>query len=117
MLLFVSGEVGNGVYHTSLARLRSLPSKATDDTVVVSASGHRIPHGGLFSLVSMPHYLCELVAFIGFALVAPTLASALFWLGSVLNLVPRALEAHQKYHDEFGKDYPQQRKALVPWLL
>ena len=115
LFLFVGGEIGNAWHHAALEALRfAAPPK--DAATSSSASGHRIPYGSCFELVSMPHYLCELVAFVGFLLLAPTLASAACLLSSLLNLVPRALEAHRKYQSEF-QDYPKQRKAIVPWLL
>ena len=112
--LFIAGELGNAVHHAALARLRSA---RTDAKQKESGSLHAIPRGGLFEFVSMPHYFCEIIAFVGYTLLAPTLASGLFLLASALNLVPRALEAHRRYRHEFHDDYPRDRKALVPWLL
>jgi protein-S-isoprenylcysteine O-methyltransferase Ste14 len=112
--LFIVGELGNAVHHTALARLRAVHASASH---LRSTSRHSIPQGGMFELVSMPHYLFELVGFAGYALSASTLPSALFFVASVLTLVPRALESHQRYRHEFASDYPGDRKAIIPWLL
>ena len=126
-LFFVCGEAGNAYYHHRLATLReaSAASEANLDSAKGSAGGednvsktrHRIPRGGLFELVSMPHYTMELVGFLGFVLVAPTVPAVLFEVASILTLIPRALESHGRYHREFQGRYPAKRKAIVPFLL
>jgi hypothetical protein len=78
-------------------------------------TGYRIPFGGGFTWVSAPNYLGEIVEWIGFALAARTLAAWAFAAFTVANLAPRALANHRWYRERFP-DYPEDRRALLPFL-
>jgi len=78
-------------------------------------TGYKIPQAGLYRLVSSPNYLGEIVEWTGFALMAMSLPALSFLLWTCANLVPRARANHRWYGETFP-DYPQQRKALVPYL-
>ena len=79
---------------------------------------HTVPHGGLFELVSCPHYTMECLIYLCFVLIGGgshvTLASiALFvWTNQIVG----AIEAHWWYHREY-KSYPIGRKAIIPYVL
>lgn len=106
--VFVFGFVGN-VWHDSV--LMSLRSDASDDQ-------YRIPHGGLFHVVSAPNFLCEIVEWIGFAVACDfSEASLMFAACTAFNLVPRALHHHAHYQELFQEKYPRRRRALIPFLL
>ncbi|KAJ2449807.1 hypothetical protein EV183_004687 [Coemansia sp. RSA 2336] len=106
LCLFVLGMAGN-VYHDNiLMGVRTRTAK----------SGYAIPRGGLFELVSCPHFLCEIVEWLGFAVLSGSPAAWTFCLNVVCNLVPRAYFIHKWYHATFA-DYPQTRTAIVPYLL
>jgi protein-S-isoprenylcysteine O-methyltransferase Ste14 len=75
-----------------------------------------IPHGYLFTYVSCPNYLAEIVEWIGFALLCNTLSAWIFVYATIANLLPRAIEYHRWYHQKF-KEYPSDRKALIPFLI
>jgi steroid 5-alpha reductase family enzyme len=78
-------------------------------------TGYHIPRGWLFEYVTCPNYLGEIVEWSGFAIATwsyPGLAFALF---TAANLVPRAAAHHRWYRDTFSR-YPQDRKALIPFL-
>ncbi len=77
---------------------------------------YKIPHGGLFRWVSCPNYLGEILEWIGWAIATASLAGWSFAAWTAANLVPRALAHHRWYRQHF-LDYPQERKALIPWLL
>ncbi|KAL0403538.1 UNVERIFIED_CONTAM: Very-long-chain enoyl-CoA reductase [Sesamum radiatum] len=64
LLVFVVGIVGNFYHHYLLSKLRDKNDK-----------GYTIPRGGLFSLVICPHYLFEILTFIGFSLISQTFRS------------------------------------------
>lgn len=76
-----------------------------------------IPEGGWFDLVSTPNYFGEILEWTGFAVMAQTSAAWSFVLWTACNLIPRALRTHHWYHKRFGKKYPHQRKAIIPWCL
>jgi len=76
---------------------------------------YKIPHGGLFERVSSPHYLGEIVEWIGFALLTWSTAGLAFAIFTFANLAPRAIATHGWYKNNF-KEYPKKRKALVPFI-
>ena len=79
------GELGNLYHHVLLASMRrnkgASPSPPAASDVKRDAStpptppapvatGYSVPQGGLFPLVAAPHYLFEIVAWVGIALAA-----------------------------------------------
>jgi steroid 5-alpha reductase family enzyme len=78
--------------------------------------GYKIPHGGLYRLISAPNYFGELVEWCGFAIAAWSPAGLTFVIWTAANLLPRAWANHQWYRRTFI-DYPRQRRALVPFLF
>ena len=78
--------------------------------------GYKIPFGGFFQLISSPNYLGELIQWAGWALLTWSMGGLAFFVWTAANLVPRALANHRWYAERFV-DYPQDRKALIPFLL
>lgn len=78
-------------------------------------TGYKVPHGGLYTWVSAPNYLGELIEWLGFAIAAQTLPAWAFFIFTAANLVPRAWSNHRWYREKFA-DYPAQRRALLPYL-
>lgn len=78
--------------------------------------GHQIPRGGLFRWVSCPHYLGELLEWIGFAILTWSLPAAAFATWTAANLLPRARAHHEWYLDRF-EDYPDDRRAVIPGVF
>ncbi len=79
-------------------------------------TGYRIPKGGLFDKVSCPNYLGEILEWTGWALATWSLPGVSFAVWTAANLVPRALAHHRWYREHFD-DYPESRKALIPYVL
>lgn len=79
-------------------------------------TGYGIPRGGFFRWVSSPHYLGEIIQWIGWAVMTWSLAGVAFALFTFCNLAPRALSNHRWYREKFA-DYPAARKALIPGIL
>jgi len=78
-------------------------------------SGYYIPKGGLFSLVSCPNYLGEIMIWTGWAVATWSLPGLAFAVWTVANLAPRAVAHHRWYRTTFP-DYPPQRRALIPYI-
>lgn len=78
-------------------------------------TGYAIPRGGGFRLVSCPNYLGEIIEWGGWALAAWSSAGLAFFAYTAANLGPRARSHHRWYRARF-RDYPPERKALIPWL-
>ena len=79
-------------------------------------TGYKIPEGGLFRWVSCPNHLGEIIEWTGFALMCWNLAAVSFIVWTIANLIPRTLSHHKWYKRQFG-DYPDNRKAIVPFVL
>ena len=79
-------------------------------------TGYKVPHGGMYPLISCPNYFGEILIWSGFALASWTLAGASFAIWTCANLIPRALTHHRWYQSKFS-DYPPGRKAVIPGLL
>jgi 3-oxo-5-alpha-steroid 4-dehydrogenase 1 len=79
-------------------------------------TGYKIPRGFLFDYVSSPNLFGELVEWGGFALMAWNLPALTFMVWTFANLVPRAKNHHDWYHQKFS-DYPKERKAVFPFVV
>lgn len=79
-------------------------------------TGYKIPQGGLFQYVSCPNHLGEIIEWAGFALMTWSLPGLTFWIWTMSNLIPRTLAHHKWYKEKFA-DYPENRKAVFPFLL
>lgn len=77
---------------------------------------YQIPRSPLFARVSCPNYGGELLEWLGWAVATWSLAGLSFAVFTACNLVPRALSHHAWYRRHFP-DYPDQRRAIVPFLL
>jgi very-long-chain enoyl-CoA reductase len=109
--LFLLGEAGNTWFHLRLRRLRA---PGTEERVM--------PTGGLFNLVSCPHYLFEILSWIGFALAAQVMAAYAFLALGTAILMVFAWQRHRAYRRAFdGREgrplYPPKRRALVPFVF
>jgi hypothetical protein len=80
------------------------------------STGYSIPRGGGFRFVSSPNYLGEIVEWFGWAIATWSLAGLAFALYTTANLAPRAMANHRWYRETF-RDYPADRRAIVPFLL
>lgn len=75
LALWAAGFVGN-VYHDEILlniRRKAIAkgkAKELEDGKCARQPHYAIPHGGLYSLISFPNYLCEWIEWFGFALAA-----------------------------------------------
>ncbi len=109
--LFVLAEAGNARAHRMLRELRAPFGREK-----------HIPRGWLFRRVSCPHYLFEILSWVGFNLVTQTWAGVAFMLVGAGILGAWAHTRHVAYRRQFdGQDgrekYPDQRRALIPFLF
>lgn len=104
--LFLSGFIINIQSDNRLINLRG-PNE----------SGYKIPQGGFFKYVSCPNYFGEIVEWIGFALMCWSIPGVMYatWVG--ITLLTTGLGAHRWYLEKFGNEYPQNRKAVIPFLI
>jgi len=105
VILYATGYV---ITKRSDAILRNLRDPGED--------GYKVPHGFLYQYVSCPNYLGEIIQWGGWALLTWSTAGLVFLIWTMANLVPRAI-AHHKWYGETFPDYPEKRRALVPFLI
>jgi 3-oxo-5-alpha-steroid 4-dehydrogenase 1 len=79
-------------------------------------SGYKIPFGAMYSYVSCPNYLGEILQWSGFALAGWSLPALAFVAFTAANLIPKAISSHRWYREKFP-DYPKDRKAIIPFLI
>jgi very-long-chain enoyl-CoA reductase len=104
LALFTVGQAGNFHHHRLLKRLR------------LGREGYSVPEGGLFSRVSSPHYLFELVAWLGFALMGQHLVFWIIFATMTHYLFHRAAHNHAWYLERFP-DYPPGRRRILPGIF
>ncbi len=80
------------------------------------STGYSIPRGWLYEYVSCPNYLGEILEWFGWAIATWSVSGLAFALYTAANIGPRALSNHRWYRNQFA-DYPEQRKALIPFVL
>ncbi len=102
--LFIIGMTCNFIHHKILADLR----KNTLDYI--------IPSGGLFNFIVCPHYLFEIVAWLGIFLVSQHLASLLVLLFIIGYLTARSIRTLKWYKERFS-EFPAATKAIIPFIL
>jgi 3-oxo-5-alpha-steroid 4-dehydrogenase 1 len=104
-LMFITGFLMNQYHDRILIKLRKQGS-----------GEYKIPSGGLFKFVSCPNFLGEIIEWGGFALMTWCLPALSFFVWTLVNLIPRALDHHSWYLKKFH-NYPQNRKAVFPFIL
>lgn len=104
LLIFLTGVYVNWRADNYLIRLRK-PGE----------SGYQIPRGWLFNFVSCPNFLGEMVEWLGFAILSWSLPGWFFFLWTCFNLIPRVVAHHRWYKTHFP-EYPEKRKAFLPFV-
>ena len=80
-------------------------------------SGYKIPRGGMFEYVSGANYLGEFVEWSGYAIASQLdIGCVAFAVFTVCNTGPRAFHHHQWYRAKFKGEYPEERRALIPFV-
>jgi 3-oxo-5-alpha-steroid 4-dehydrogenase 1 len=79
-------------------------------------ASYKIPRGGMFKFVSCGNYCGEIVQWCGWAIATWSLPGLCYCVWTAANLVPRAISHHRWYLDRFP-EYPEGRKALIPFVL
>jgi len=135
LFMFAVGQIGNLYHHYLLANMRPSASAGiaavastpkTSDMIQQSSAkppptpslpAYTIPSGGLFNLVTMPHYTFEVVAWLGVALVSQQLNSLLVAAGMASYLAGRAAASTSWYRKKFGDAYPAGRRHILPFIF
>jgi very-long-chain enoyl-CoA reductase len=102
---FAAGTVINAYHHMLLANLR--PGGSNE---------YVIPRGGLFNVIVCPHYLGELLAWLGIALVSRQLAMYIWFFGETAYLLIRSRNTLKWYRAKFPQMAGSVR-GLLPGLV
>jgi len=105
IFLFLLGFITNQYHDRILIRLRK-----------ENKNGYSIPFGGMFRYVSCPNFLGEIIEWGGYTVLTWGPPSLSFFIWTLVNLIPRALDHHKWYKKNFA-DYPSERKAIFPFLV
>lgn len=80
-------------------------------------TGYKIPRGGMFEYVSGANYLGEFIEWSGYAIASHLhIGCVAFALFTFCNTGPRAFHHHQWYREKFKGEYPENRRALFPFI-
>jgi len=77
---------------------------------------YKIPYGGAFNWVTAANYFGEIVEWTGWGLATWSVAGFSFALFTFANLAPRGATHHKWYLQKFGKEYPKNRRAVIPYI-
>lgn len=105
ILIWSIGQIGNFWSHL---KLRLIKNKNNGKKV--------IPRGLFFDLVSCPHYFFEILSWLGFALIAQSIASWVFLIAVIGILSLWGSQRHSDYLNTFPT-YPKDRKRVIPFLF
>lgn len=78
--------------------------------------GYHIPNKFLYKFISSPNYFGEIIEWAGWAIMTMSTAGLTFLIWTIANLLPRAMNHHKWYMENF-ENYPKDRKAIIPKLL
>ncbi|CAO1443084.1 unnamed protein product [Diamesa tonsa] len=111
LVAFLLSELGNFSIHINLRNLRPPGTKLrlipVPDSNVLT---------GLFHCVSCPNYTYEFLSWLSFSVMTQCFAAYLFAAAGMFQMTLWAIAKHKNYKKEF-KDYPKQRKAIIPFLI
>lgn len=115
--LFTVGIVGNFYHHYLLTKLRPSVHHPYLLTKVRVKKQYVAPKGGLFDYVAAPHYLFELVIWLGISIVASHGNVYLIFLGMCSYLGGRAAAHNEFNRQAFPEDWPDSRKNILPFIF
>lgn len=104
--LFVIGTLGNLYHHWLLRNLRTGNEKKR----------YVVPRGGLFEYVACPHYLFELIAWLGMGVYGRAANCYVPFVAMGGYLMRRAEKTTKYYHEKLGEEYPKDRRHLIPFI-
>lgn len=108
---FIFAELGNFSIHVALRNLRPKGSKVR----LVPYPGLN-PFTWLFQFVSCPNYTYETLAWVGFTVMTQCLPAGIFTIAGFYQMAVWAKGKLSNYRKEF-KDFPKNRKAIIPFIL
>eukprot|EP01126_Amoeba_proteus_P054674 TRINITY_DN673_c0_g1_i2.p1 TRINITY_DN673_c0_g1~~TRINITY_DN673_c0_g1_i2.p1 ORF type:complete len:128 (-),score=17.11 TRINITY_DN673_c0_g1_i2:114-497(-) len=107
LFFFLLGSYHQFACHQILAKLRHDGK---------NHNSYPTPHGDWFRHVSCPHYFSEILIYFSFALLNYQFITSWFiFIFVTENLMNTGIQTHNWYKNNV-KNYPQDRKAIIPFL-
>ncbi|KAG0568829.1 hypothetical protein KC19_6G047800 [Ceratodon purpureus] len=103
--LFLTGIAGNAYHHWKLAHLRKDGSKS-----------YVVPRGGLFEIFVCPHYVFEMVDYVGVALISQTLFGWCMASFTIFYLTGRSIATKDWYKKKVD-GFPEDRSVVIPGIF
>ena len=80
-------------------------------------NNYYIPRGFLFEKINSSNYFGEIMEWVGFAILAWSVAGAVFLLWTCANIIPRSKAVYAKYEQLFGEDFTKlKRYKVFPYI-
>jgi len=118
--LFIFASVIQFAAHRTLAsgRRRKAETHQHHGRENTETATYFVPQGGLFNLVSSPHYLAETCIYVAFTLLSGANVGSLILLAfNVLTMGAQALKTHRWYQANFTSNQLGSRKAFIPFIM
>lgn len=118
--VFAMGLLGNFYHHSLLAKLRNKKNNGpTRSGRTTTTTQHYVaPQGGLFRYVAAPHYLFELLGWLGIAIVSQHGNAYLVLASMGSYLTGRAVAQNAWNRAKFtDQHWPSTRKNIVPFVF
>jgi len=119
--VFFFGNLVQYQTHVMLASLRKTrrAKEEEEEEEEPSQGRYKIPRGIWFKYCSNPHYLAEVILYIGFITLSNNWhrGTALLMTMVVMNLLLSATMTHDYYKRVFKDAYPSQRYAMFPGII
>lgn len=109
-------EFMNYKCHKVLGDFRRSPKLKSDKEYTNATKERQIPYGYGFGWVSCANYFWEALVWITYSILVGNYTAYIFTLFSIKQMAVWAKDKHKKYLKEFGDKYPQNRKAMFPFI-
>ncbi|CDJ42405.1 3-oxo-5 alpha-steroid delta 4-dehydrogenase alpha 2, putative [Eimeria tenella] len=80
-------------------------------------TAYKIPRWGWFKQVSCANYWGEICEWFGFAIMCNSVVALSFAVFTLLFLGRRGVQTHKWYKTRFAGNYPENRRAVIPYVL
>ena len=113
VLLWAMSQYGNYSAHVVLrnTKLRNKGQKA------VPKYDRRMTLSKLFDYVACPNYTYEVMGWVLFAIIAESLAAAVYALLGFVIMASWAVDKNRKYKEEFPREYGPKNRAILPFVI
>lgn len=110
----------------TLRRSSRIAAKKDGDDIVTfkchvhshgAGTAYKIPRMGWFQQVSCANYWGEICEWFGYAIMCNSTVSLSFAIFTLMFLGRRGVQTHRWYKGRFGTNYPENRRAVIPYVL